>query len=89
MEVGNNLSRDPSKTRPADTLLSNWFLGRTEASITSPLNSFCWKRKCWPPRPLNAGSTKSTTPVLKSDLGWVCVPMVVKTYGHIPYNQYQ
>eukprot|EP00731_Ephydatia_muelleri_P014969 Em0008g689a len=41
VEVGNNLSRDHSKTRPADILLPNWFLGRTAAldvSITSPLN---------------------------------------------------
>ena len=41
VEVGNNLSRDHSKIRPADILLTNWFLGRTAAldvSITSPLN---------------------------------------------------
>ena len=41
VEVGNNLSRDHSKTRPADVLLPNWVLGRTAAldvSITSPLN---------------------------------------------------
>ena len=41
MEVGKNLSRDHSKTRPADILLPNWFLGRTAAldvPITSPLN---------------------------------------------------
>eukprot|EP00731_Ephydatia_muelleri_P032588 Em0024g132a len=41
VEVGNNLSRDHSKTRPANILLPNWFLGRTAAldvSITSPLN---------------------------------------------------
>ena len=41
VEVGNNLSRDHSKTRPADILLPNWVLGRTAAldvSITSLLN---------------------------------------------------
>ena len=41
VEVGNNLSRDHSKTHPADILLSNWVLGRTAAldvSITSLLN---------------------------------------------------
>ena len=31
VEVGNNLSRDHSKTRPADILLPNWFLDRTTA----------------------------------------------------------
>ena len=41
VEVGNNLTRDHSKSHPADILLPNWFLGRTAAldvSITSPLN---------------------------------------------------
>ena len=41
VEVGNNLSRDRSKTRPTDILLPNWFLGRAAAldvSMTSPLN---------------------------------------------------
>ena len=37
VEVGNNLSRDHSKTRPADILLPNWFLGRTAAlDVSSP-----------------------------------------------------
>ena len=31
VEVGSNLSRDHTKTRPADILLPNWFLGRTAA----------------------------------------------------------
>ena len=87
VEVGNNLSRDPSKTRPADILLPNWFLGRTAAldvSITSPLNSVTL---------LEAGvlatAAAQATEYRKhqandakcSDLGWVCVPMVVETYG--------
>ena len=84
VEVGNNLSRDHSKTHPADILLPNWFLGRTAAldvSITSPLN---------PVNLLEAGvsataaaqATESRKHHAKcSDLGWVCVPMVVETYG--------
>ena len=87
VEVSNNLSRDHSKTRPADILLPNWFLGRTAAldvSITSPLN---------PVNLLEAGvsataaaqATESrkhhTNDPKCSDLGWVCVPMVVETYG--------
>ena len=87
VEVGNNLSRDHSKTRPADILLPNWFLGRTAAldvSITSPLN---------PVILLEAGvlatAAAQATESRKhhandpkcSDLGWVCVPMVVETYG--------
>ena len=41
VEAGNNVSRDHSKTRPADILLPNWVLGRTavlDVSITSLLN---------------------------------------------------
>ena len=87
VEVGNNLSRDHSKTRPADILLPNWFLGRTAAldvSITSLLN---------PVNLLEAGvsatAAAQATESRKhhandpkcSDLGWVCVPMVVETYG--------
>ena len=33
VEVGSNLSRDHSKSRPADILLPNWFLGRTAACV--------------------------------------------------------
>ncbi|KAL5481549.1 hypothetical protein EMCRGX_G021737 [Ephydatia muelleri] len=87
VEVGNNLSRDHSKTHPADILLPNWFLGRTAAldvSITSPLN---------PVTLLEAGvsatAAAQATEARKhqandpkcSELGWVCVPMVVETYG--------
>ena len=73
VEVDNNLSRDHSKTRPADILLPNWFLGRTAAldvSITSPLN---------PVTLLEAGVSANDPKC--SELGWVCVPMVVETYG--------
>ena len=41
VEVGNNMTRDHNKSRPADNLLPNWFLGKTAAlnvSITAPLN---------------------------------------------------
>ena len=41
VEVGNSLSRDHSKTRPAYILLPNWFVGRTavlDVFITSQLN---------------------------------------------------
>ena len=69
VEVGNNLSRDHSKTRPADILLPNCFLGRTAAldvSITSPLNPVILLEVgvSGPqllPRPLSLGSTKPMT----------------------------
>ena len=83
VEAGNNLSKDHSKTRPADILLPNWVLGRTAAldvSITLPLN---------PITLLEAGvlataaaqATESRNHQKCSELGWICVPMVVKTYG--------
>ena len=82
-----NLSRDHSKTRPADILLPNWFLGRTAAldvSITSPLNpvilleagvSATAAAQATESRKHHANNPKC------SDLGWVCVPMVVENYG--------
>eukprot|EP00731_Ephydatia_muelleri_P035190 Em0103g2a len=87
VEVGNNLTHDHNKTRPADILLSNWFLGKPAAldvSITSPLN---------PLTLLEAGvlakSAAQVTEARKhqandpkcSGLGWVCVPMVAELYG--------
>ncbi|KAL5493840.1 hypothetical protein EMCRGX_G015072 [Ephydatia muelleri] len=87
VEVGNNLTHDHNKTRPADILLSNWFLGKPAAldvSITSPLN---------PLTLLEAGVlAKSAAPVTEarkhqandpkcSELGWVSVPMVAESYG--------
>ncbi|KAL5484030.1 hypothetical protein EMCRGX_G020457 [Ephydatia muelleri] len=87
VEVGNNLTHDNNKTRPADILLSNWFLGKPAAldvSITSPLN---------PLTLLEAGvlakSAAQVTEARKhqandpkcSELGWVCVPMVAESYG--------
>eukprot|EP00731_Ephydatia_muelleri_P012478 Em0006g1372a len=87
VEVGNNLTHDHNKTRPADILLSNCFLGKPAAldvSITSPLN---------PLTLLEAGvlakSAAQVTEARKhqandpkcSELGWVCVPMVAESYG--------
>ena len=87
VEVGNNLTHDHNKTRPADILLSNWFLGKPAAldvSITSPLN---------PLTLLEAGvlakSAAQVTEARKhqandpkcSELGWVCVPMAYGAWG--------
>ena len=84
VEVGNNLSRDHSKTRPADILLPNWFLGRTAAldvSITSQLNpvillearvSATAAAQATESRKHHANDPKCTD---------LCVPMVVVTYG--------
>ena len=80
VEVGNNLTCDHSKSRPANSWLTNWFMGKTAAldvSITSPLN---------PLTLLEAGVLAKTaaqdTEARKhqandpkcSELGCVCVP---------------
>ena len=87
VEVGNNLTHDHNKTRPADILLSNWFLGKPAAldvSITSPLNPLTLLEAR-----ILAKSAAQVTEARKhqandpkcSGLGWVCVPMVAESYG--------
>eukprot|EP00731_Ephydatia_muelleri_P029392 Em0020g1036a len=87
VEVGNNLTRDHSKSRPADILLPNWFLGKTAAldvSIPSPLNPLTLLEA----RVL-AKTAAQVTEARKhqandhkcSELGCVCVPMVAESYG--------
>ena len=87
MEVGNNLSRDHSKTCPADIVLPNGVLGRTAAldvSITSLLNPITLLEAG-----VSATAAAQVTEYRKhqandpkcSELGWVCVPVVVETYG--------
>ena len=87
VEAGNNLSREHSKTHPADILLPNWFLGRTAAldvSITSLLNPVTLLEAAVS---ATAGAQATEFRIHQandpkcSELGWVCVPMVVETYG--------
>ena len=86
VEVGNNLSRDLSKTRPADILLpSALVFGQYTAALdTSPLNPVILLEAG-----VSATAAAQATESRKhhandpicTDLGWVCVPMVVETYG--------
>ena len=83
----NNLSRDHSKTRPADILLPYWFLGRTAAldvSITSRLSPVILLEE-GVLATAGAQATESRKHQANdpkcSDLGWVCVLMVVETCG--------
>ena len=78
VEVGNNLTHDHNKTRPADILLSNWFLGKPAAldvSITSPLNPLTlWKREFWPSlllRSQRRGNIKLMIPNVRNLDGYV------------------
>ena len=87
MEAGCNLTSDHSHSRPADVLITNWVLGKTAAcdlSVTSPLNS-----KILSEAGVTAGAAAHATELRNmrlmmlnvSDLGWVCIPLVVVSYG--------
>ena len=87
MEVGNNLTRDHSKSRQADILVPNWFLGKTAAldvSVISPLNPLTLLEAR-----VSAETAAQVTEARKhqandpkcSELGWVCAPMMAESYG--------
>ncbi|KAL5468958.1 hypothetical protein EMCRGX_G030120 [Ephydatia muelleri] len=87
VEVGNNLTHDHNKTRPADILLSNWFLGKPAAldvSITSlltPFNPFGSESLGQVCCSGHRGKEHQANDPKCSELGWVCVPMVAESYG--------
>ncbi|KAL5470985.1 hypothetical protein EMCRGX_G029055 [Ephydatia muelleri] len=87
VEMGSNVTPNHSHTRPADLLVPNWVLGKPAAfdlSVTSSLN---------PTIILEAsettGAAARTTEQRKhcsndakcDELAWVCVPLVVESYG--------
>ena len=87
VEAGCNLTSDHSHSHPADVLIFNWVLGKTAAcdlSVTSPLNS-----KILSEGGVTAGAAAHATELRKheandakcSDLGWICIPLVVESYG--------
>ncbi|KAL5500721.1 hypothetical protein EMCRGX_G012317 [Ephydatia muelleri] len=87
VEAGCNLTPDHSHSRPADVLISNWALGKTAAcdiSVTSPLNSNIMSEAG-----VTAGAVAQATELRKheannvkcSELGWLCIPLVVELYG--------
>ncbi|KAL5476267.1 hypothetical protein EMCRGX_G026190 [Ephydatia muelleri] len=88
IEVGYGLSRENINSRPADILVQSWDRGHPAAfdvTVTSPLT----------PAILNISSIyegaagrvaearKHTTNDAKcQDLGWLCIPLAVETYGN-------
>ncbi|KAL5509159.1 hypothetical protein EMCRGX_G004469 [Ephydatia muelleri] len=87
VEAGCNLTPDHSHSRPADVLISNWVLGKTAAcdiSVTSPLNSNIMSEAG-----VTAGAAAQASELRKheandvkcSELGWLCIPLVVESYG--------
>ena len=86
VEMGNNLTNH-SHTRPADLLVPNWVLGKAAAfdlSVTSPLNPTTLLEAS-----VTTGVAALTTELRKhssndtkcKELDWVCVPLVVESYG--------
>ena len=84
VEMGNS---DHSHTRPADLLVPNWVQGKPAAfdlSVTSPLNPTIISEAS-----VTAGVAAKATEERKhrsndakcSELAWVCVPLVVESYG--------
>jgi hypothetical protein len=76
-----------SQSRPADVLVPNWDLGKPAAfdlSVTSTLN-----QNVLPEASVTAGSAAQVVENRKhanndgkcEQLGWVCIPLVVETYG--------
>ena len=86
VEMGNNLTNH-SHTRPAGLLVPNWVLGKAAAfdlSVTSPLNPTTLLEAS-----VTTGVDALTTELRKhssndtkcKELDWVCVPLVVESYG--------
>eukprot|EP00731_Ephydatia_muelleri_P037381 Em0454g3a len=87
VEKGSGLTPDHSRTRPADIPVLDWDRRRHAAfdvSITSPLSV-----SILPEASMSVGAAVLEAEVQKqrandhkcSELGWVCVPLAVETYG--------
>ena len=87
VEVGNNLTQDHDHTILADVLVHNWSEGKPAAFdflVTSSLNSLILSEAGVSP-----GAAAQASEIRKhnsndgkcEDLGWVCIPLVVETYG--------
>eukprot|EP00731_Ephydatia_muelleri_P011794 Em0006g688a len=87
LEVGNNLTPDHDHSRPADVLVHNWSLGKPAAfdfCVTSPLKSLTYSEAG-----VSSGVAAQASEIRKHnsndakcvELGWVCIPLVVETYG--------
>ena len=82
------LTPDGSWSHPADVLVSDWITGRFVAfdfTVSSPLSVASLNQAC-----TTSGFTvllaetrkhKANDPKL-GELGWVCVPLAVETYGN-------
>ena len=87
LEAGSSLGHEARQTRPADVLIPNWELGKPAAidlCVTSPLNSDALQVACVTPSSaaMQAEQRKHHSNDAKcGELGWVCIPLVVESYG--------
>ena len=87
LEAGSSLGHEARQTRPADVLIPNWELGKPAAidlCVTSPLNSNTLQVACVTPNSaaMQAEQRKHHSNDAKcEELGWVCIPLVVESYG--------
>ena len=88
VEVGSNLTPDGSRSRPADVLVRDWITGRFAAfdfTVSPPLFVASLNQAC-----ITSGFAALSAKIRKhkandpkcSELGWVCVPLAVETYGN-------
>ena len=87
LEVGHGYGAECSLSRPADILVPNWMIGKPAAfdlTVVSPLNSTTLNEVG-----ARSGSAAGKAEVRKhnandakcTELGWVCIPLAVETYG--------
>ena len=87
LEAGSSLGHEARQTRPADVLIPNWELGKPAAidlCVKSPLNSNTLQVACVTPNSaaMQAEQRKHHSNDAKCEkLGWVCIPLVVESYG--------
>ena len=87
LEAGSSLGHEARQTRPADVLIPNWELSKPAAidlCVTSPLNSDTLQVACVTPSSaaMQAEQRKHHSNDAKcGELGWVCIPLVVESYG--------
>ena len=84
MEVGYGSTSEERHTRQADVLAANWMMGKPatfDFTVTSPLTL-----SNLPEASVTAGSAAFAAEERKhnskcAELGWVCIPIAVETYG--------
>ena len=88
VEVDSDLTPDGSRSRPADVLVRDWITGRFAAfdfTVSPPLSVASLNQACITSgfAALSAETRKHKANDPKcSELGWVCVPLAVETYGN-------